>query len=198
MEEGDEVLHLFQIDVPWRSTTQARWLWQGIDLAGDLLKWDVVKKIKNYDRYPLGAVRWLKMPLRNKVLAIGRRLKLTTAGSASPNVLGVRGGASFEVFDGLDYNLYILASILHDFKPLAISTSVYIAEEGPSLASRKRNAQGKLLNATFEPIPGNHTTCITRHANVPAEKMAQALNAQFPGHPFSRQASEEPAAMARV
>jgi len=191
VEEGDEVLHLFQIDVPWRSTTQARLLWKGVDIAGDILKWDLVKKIKNYDRYPLGVVRWLKMPLRNKVLAIGRRLKLTTAGSADPSVLGVRGGASFEFLDGPDYNIYILASILHAIKPFSVPTSVYIAEQGPSLASRKRNAHGKLLHGTFEPIPGNHTTCITRHANVPAERIAQALDAMFPESP--QQAPEKPA-----
>jgi acyl transferase domain-containing protein/pimeloyl-ACP methyl ester carboxylesterase len=180
IEEGEQVLHLFQIDVPWRSTTQARLLWGGVDLVGNVLKWDLVKKIKNYDRYPLGVVRWLKMPLRNKVLAIGRRLKLTTAGSTDPTLLGVRGGATFEIFDGPDYNIYILASILHAIKPFNLPTSVYIAEEGPSIESRKRNAHGILLNGTFEPIPGNHTTCITRHANVPAEKIAQALNAMFP------------------
>jgi acyl transferase domain-containing protein len=180
VEEGDQVIHLFQIDVPWRSTAQARWLWRGIDLAGNLLGWDLVTKIKNFDRYPLGAVRWLKMPLRNKLLALGRRLNLTTAGSTDPQVLGVRGGVSFEVFDGPDYNLYILASILHGIEPFNIPTSVYVAEEGPSLASRKRNAHGKLLKATFESIPGNHTTCITSHANVPAEKIAQVLDIKFP------------------
>ena len=123
------------------------------------------------------------MPLRKKALALGRRLKLTTAGSSDPNVLGVQGGVYPEVLNGLDYNLYMLSSVLHEAKPLDVPATLYFAEDALPLPYRERYARRVLLNATCEPIPGNHTTCITRHPGVPAEKIAQVLNAQFAQKP---------------
>jgi acyl transferase domain-containing protein len=181
--EGDEVSHLFQIDVPLRSTHEARLIWGGVNAAGDVLKWDLLKKIHVYDYYPLALLRWLNVPLRSKILSLGRRLKLTTAGSASPTVLGVQGGEPLEVLQGLDYNVYFLSAALHEVKPLSIPTSLYFAEQGMPRSFREKSARGILLNATLEMIPGNHTTCITRHANVPAEKMAKILDAMYLSQP---------------
>jgi len=183
VEEGDEVQHLFQIDVPWRSSAQAYWTWACFNLAGNLLRWNLLKKIQMYDRYALGLIRFIKMPLGKKILALGRRLKLTNAGSTDPGVLGVSGGASFDVFSGMDYNGYVLSAVLHKVKPIDIPSSLYFAEEGVPMASRERYVRGVVLHATLETIPGNHTTCITRYANVPADKIAQVLDAKFPRNP---------------
>ena len=161
--EGDEVSHLFQIDASWRSVSLARWFWAGTNLVGNLMKWDLLKKIRMFDRYPLGLIRWVKMPLRKKLLALGRRLKLTTAGSSDPNVLGVQGGVYPEVLTGLDYSVYMLSSVLHEARPLDVPSTLYFAEDALPLPYRERYARRALLNATCESIPGNHTTCITRH-----------------------------------
>jgi hypothetical protein len=179
--QGETVGHVFLVDPPLWGSPAARRLWPWIDRLGDLRHWDLEKKIDFMDRSVISINRWLKNPWREKWATIRRRLPLpkpalSPGGSAAtePGFIGE------ELLEGLDYSLYSLAHRLHRVTPLSIPATFYFPE-ATSEASLARLASASRLDPAHynvERLPGDHTTCMTKHIDVLAQKMAHVLASQ--------------------
>jgi pimeloyl-ACP methyl ester carboxylesterase len=175
VKQGEEVPHLLLLDLPQRSLSWLHNIWPYVDKGGDLLKWDLQKKIQFFDRYPVSFARWLKLSSRNKALAICRRLGLARS-AYSPLVMGLEPGEyDEEILNSLDYAVYFLASTLYSVKPLSIPTTLYFSDESIPRSYRVQLAQEMFPTVTVEMVPGNHVTCITKYASIVADKMHHTL-----------------------
>jgi pimeloyl-ACP methyl ester carboxylesterase len=182
MKQGEKVTHLLLLD-PTPQGPRLRGIWPWFDRGGDLLKWDLRKKIDCFDRYAVSFTRWLGMPLRSKVAALGRRLglapKLAASVDSSPMAAEFEAGpgGGGEELDSLDYSIYFLAFRLYDLKPLSVPITVYFPEEAPlSRFSWVKRTSQKFPKVTIEMVPGNHRTCITQHTSVLVDKMKKTLD----------------------
>ncbi len=72
--QGEEVTQLLLIDPPQWLGSGLRALWPFVDKGGDILKWDLQKKIYYFDRYAVSLARWLKRSPANKYATLCRRL----------------------------------------------------------------------------------------------------------------------------
>jgi acyl carrier protein len=178
VEQGEKVPYLLLLDLPRRAVPWLRKVWSYVDKGGDILKWDLLKKIQFFDRYPVSLSRWINLSFRSKLLAIGRRLGLTTAGSSSQVTMGLDAGAydlDLEILKSLDYAVYFLAVCLHPLIPLSIPATLYFAQETLPRSVRVKRANEIFSMATVEMVPGNHHTCITKYASVLADEMKKTL-----------------------
>ncbi len=127
--QGEEVRHLLLVDPPYRRAPSLGWIWRATDAGGDLLKWDLLKKIHFYDRYGASLVRWFRSTPEGKLQALRRRLGLSNGNASFPTTTGLgEDGSEEDMLQGLDYAVYFLASCLHTIEPLAVPTTVYFPE----------------------------------------------------------------------
>lgn len=179
--QGETVGHVFLVDPPVWSGPAVRRFWPWIDRLGDLRKWDLEKKIDFMDRSVISINRWLKNPWHEKWATLRRRLPFLKpahpgdgdASPAEPDFIGE------ELLEGLDYSLYSLAHRLHRVAPLSIPATFYFPE-ATSDASLARLATASRLDPVrykVERLPGDHTTCMTKHIDVLAQKIAHTLAA---------------------
>jgi hypothetical protein len=174
VEQGEEVLHLLLLDpplwVPW-----LRRIWPFVDQWGDLLKWNLQKKIDCF-KHATSLNRWIGMSPHWKVTSLCRRLGLTSLVGPNPITQGREANEADAVFlKNLDYAVYFLALYLDDLKPLSIPTTLYFPEVTPR-SSASLNSTGKYFPmATIERVPGNHYTCITHHGSELGDKMKKTL-----------------------
>ena len=92
VEQGEEVVHLLLIDPPLVTSRLHRLFWALTERWGDLLNWDLEKKITCFDRYFVPLDRWLKRSPSSKLVSIGRRLGLVKAEASEPRHAGGRRG----------------------------------------------------------------------------------------------------------
>ena len=150
-----------------------------IDGAKTLQQLIQIRKIRFLDRYAVAIVRWLRVPFTKKMLAVGRRLGLTKAGSSGPAEAGFGGGPELEAIAGPDFAVYFFSACRHEIQPLSIPATFYYSGESLPRSQRVAHAAHIFMNGTVEMVPGNHTTCITKHAAVLAGKMGDTLNQIF-------------------
>ena len=174
VEKGEKVTHLLLIDPPPWSTSWLRWAWLLIDKGGEILKWDVPKKIHCFDLYAVSLDRWLMKSPSGKLTSIRRRLGLLKS-DCSNTIPAAReaGEGDREILKSLDYAIYFLSYRIYRPKPLSVSASVYFPEaDVPSHFSWMKRVSEKF---TVEIVPGDHQTCITKHVFALGEKMKNAL-----------------------
>jgi hypothetical protein len=146
---------------------------------GEVLKWDLQKKIYYFDRYGVSFVRWLKKPPRSKFTTLCRRLGLTSQTGSSPLTAGREvGEGDGEILNSLDYAVYFLAYRLYKLRSLAVPAIIYFPEATPAsrLTWAKRAGKKGPLKFTVEMVPGNHHACITKYISVLVDKMKKTLN----------------------
>jgi pimeloyl-ACP methyl ester carboxylesterase len=181
MAQGEKIGHVFLVDPPVWSGPAARRFWPWIDRLGDLRKWDLEKKIDFLDRSVISIHRWLRNPWREKWATIRRRLPLAkSAPRDDDTVAGDPEFAGEELLEGLDYSLYALAHRLYRSAPLSIPATFYFPEATPDASLARLASATRLDPALYkvERLPGDHTTCMTKHIDVLAQKIARALDSQ--------------------
>jgi acyl transferase domain-containing protein/acyl carrier protein len=175
VKQGEDVHHLLLLDLPQRSLSWLHNIWPYVDKGGDILKWDLLKKIQFFDRYPVSLARWLKLSSRQKAITICRRLGLAPS-AYGRLVMGLEPGEyDEEILKSLDYAVYFLASTLFSLKPLSIPTTLYFSDESIPRSYRVQLAHEMFPTVTVEMVPGNHVTCITKYASTVADKMHNTL-----------------------
>ena len=188
VQQGEEIPHLFLIDLPQPFVPGLRRMWTVIDKMGDQLNWPLQKKIRFLDRYPVGLARWFRRSSGSKLAPLLRRLGLASYDS-NPVSMGFEVNEfNAEVLQSLDYSLYFLAACLHDMKPLAIPAALYFSVETFSESFRQARSKETFRNFALEMVPGNHHTCITTHVNVTADRMEKTLAGLFPSGSDERSA----------
>jgi acyl transferase domain-containing protein/pimeloyl-ACP methyl ester carboxylesterase/acyl carrier protein len=176
VQQGEEVPHLLLLDLPQQAVPWLQDIWPYIDKGGDILKWDLMKKINFFDRCPLSFARWLRLSSRNKAMTICRRLGLARSNGYTRIAMGLE-AVEFdeEILKSLDYAVYFLASSLYGLKPLSIPTTLYYSDQSMPRSYRVQRAHEIFPTVTVEMVPGNHVTCITKHASTVADKMQNTL-----------------------
>jgi hypothetical protein len=176
IEEGEVVPHLFLLDPPLRIVPSFGGLWAFFDRAGDVLKWDLTKKIRYFDRYPVSLVRWLEMPLPDKFAKICQKLGFGKSSDFDLITMGLQDGEyDVDILKSPEYAVYFLAACLYELKPLSVPAALYFPKDAVPRASMIRNASRNFPVVTIETVLGNHHTCITKHASFLAEKMKKTL-----------------------
>jgi pimeloyl-ACP methyl ester carboxylesterase len=177
-EAGDQVTQLLLIDPPQWLVSWLRWFWPLVDKTGNLLNWDIQKKIYYFDRYPVSFARWLKKPTNTKVATLLRRLGLArTVVGTSPITIGREiGEEDREILNSLDYAVYFLAYRLYRLRPLTVPATIFFPEETPpTRAWVSRASERHPSKFAIEIVPGNHHTCVTRHTAALVDRIRKTL-----------------------
>ncbi len=175
-ENGDRVSHLLLIDpptpVPW-----LRWAWPVIDRIGDLMKWDLQKKIHDFDLTAVSFARWLSRSPAGKLTSIRRRLGLLKPGPLPITADETAEAGDIEILKSMDYAVYFLAYRLYPSQELTVPTTLYFPEEAVQsrnwLRRITRESKAKVM---IEPLLGDHHTCITNHLAALVAKMKKTLD----------------------
>jgi hypothetical protein len=177
---GETVAQLFLVDLPTGGGSTTRWCWPWIDRLGDLRGWTVEEKIDFLDRYAVAARRWIRSPWKAKWAAFRRRSPLAREeDAAEANPIGPEPDSSEEeLLRGLDYSLYFLAHRLHRFEPLSLPATFYFPSATPPAFLARLAAVSRMDPAKYrvEMVPGDHTTCVTKHTADLGENMRQTLD----------------------
>jgi pimeloyl-ACP methyl ester carboxylesterase len=180
--QGEDVRHLLLIDFPVWPVDQVRKIWDAVDKFGNVLGWDLIKKIAFLDRSPLSFLRWWKMPLQHKISALAQRLGFKNAGRSASPVMGLENVDALRLLKGEDYPnyaVYFLTSCLHPLNSLNVPLTVYIPQQPSNFDVRIARAKAIFPLANIELVPGGHHTCITQHATVLADRMKNNLNSLY-------------------
>ncbi len=176
VENGDQVSHMLLIDPP----TPVPWLrmaWPLLDKVGNLMEWDLQKKIHGFDVTAVSCARWLSQSPASQLISLRRRLGLIRTGAIRPINSGQGGDPSdIEILKSMDYAVYFLAYRLYPSKEITVPTTLYFPEE--AVQSRRwlgRITRESKAQVTIEPLPGDHHTCITKHMAVLVAKMKKTL-----------------------
>ncbi|HEX4138885.1 MAG TPA: acyltransferase domain-containing protein, partial [Candidatus Methylacidiphilales bacterium] len=180
VEQGEDVRHLFLVDLPQPFVPWQHRIWPSVDKLGKMMGWPLLKRIRFFDRYPISVLRWFRRSNANKWAPLSRRLGLSRSGH-NPEAMGFEVNEfNAEILDSLDYALYFLASCQHDVKPLAIPAALYFSDESFPRNFRLRRSRETFRDFTLEMVPGNHHTCITTYVNATAERLGETLARLFP------------------
>jgi amino acid adenylation domain-containing protein len=183
IREGEEVPHLFLLDPPLRISPALHGLWAFFDQAGAVLKWDLQKRIRYFDRFPVALVRWLELSPRGKVIKICQRLGLTNSADATAITMGLEDGEyDVEILESLEYAVYFLATCLYQLKPLSVPIALYLPEETDRNFTMIKCATQNFPILSIENVPGNHHTCITKHASELSKKIKKTLGSLEAAH----------------
>ena len=177
--EGETVTHLFLIDLPLWGGVWLRGFWPWIDRLGDWRKWDLEKKITIFDRTAVALSRYLKKPLRAKLATVFRRLGLKGKTEADGNAVPENENfGEAQILEGLDFSTYFMTYRLNRMKPLSVPATIFFPQSTPSARLMQAGGLSKLASAHYkiEILPGNHTTCVTKHTAELADKMRKILN----------------------
>jgi pimeloyl-ACP methyl ester carboxylesterase len=178
MAEGETITQLVLIDPPLWNAPWFRLVWPWVNSIGDLLKWDLQRKIFYFDSYCVSFSRWLRRPAKAKLVPLLRRLGIKIPQSATPLVEGpVREAGETEILHSMDYAVYFLAYRLYQAQPWREPATVYFPESiSPArLAEVRRMSAEAPVPFTVELLPGDHHTCITKYTHELAEKLQNAL-----------------------
>ena len=182
LAQGEKVEHIFVIAPPPTSSPLLRGIWPMVDQVGNLLGWDLQRKIYFFDRYGVAFERWLGKSPSSKFAAVYRRLGLAGAPDATPAPEAEggedegEGDGDSEILNSLDYAVYVLAYRLYNLKPLPVPTTLYFPEETPpSSLSRADHAREIFPIVSVQMVPGNHRTCIIKHTSALVDKMKETL-----------------------
>jgi hypothetical protein len=177
--QGEKVERLLLLDPSRAQSRSLRWMWHLVNRAGDVLGWDLLRKIHFYDQYAVSLIRWFGSTPRGKLQGLGRRLGLTTAGAAPEMIMGWQGEADDpDILHSLDYALYFLASCLQTMKPLAVPASIYFPAEAEGSAETEIRSRRLFPEFTIERVPGTHHTCTSQYSHVLGERMKIALDGE--------------------
>jgi pimeloyl-ACP methyl ester carboxylesterase len=58
LEQGEKVEHLLLVDPPLGKAPSLPAVWRGFDIVGNILNWDLLKKIQYFDRYGVSVILW--------------------------------------------------------------------------------------------------------------------------------------------
>jgi surfactin synthase thioesterase subunit len=183
VEQGEEVIHLLLIEPSLLSNQLVRGIWPVVDRVGQILKWDLKRKIHYFHRYGVAFDFWLLKSPRSKFIALCHRLGLASR-IGSSRVTEYEedewGREIREMFDTLDYAIYVLASRLYNLRSLSVPTTVYFSEESPPSHRTANRAREISPTVRFETVPGDHFTCLTEHTSELADKLKKIVA----GHSF--------------
>jgi len=175
--QGEQVSHLLLIDpptpIPW-----LRFAWPIVDKLGNIMRWDLQKKIHGFDVTAVSFARWLSRSPGSKITSLRRRLGLIKTESFR-SINSDQGGdpADIEILKSMDYAVYFLAYRLYPSREITVPTTLYFPED--ALQSRewlRRITRESKAKVTIEPLPGNHHTCITKHMAALVAKMKKTLD----------------------
>jgi len=177
VKKGEKVTHLLLID-PLSGTPWLRWAWPFVNTLGDIRKLDLQQKIHIFDRYAVSLARWIKKPMRSKIMTLARRLGFKVPAITSPISAGREAGEGVEILTHLDYAVYFLAYRLYRPKRLTIPATLYFPEETPParLSWAERASKRAPVKFTVEFLPGDHHTCITKYTPALVAKLRQTLD----------------------
>lgn len=176
--KGETVHHVLMIDPTSFDSRLLRRIWPVVDTIGNILKWDLQKKIHCFDRYGVSLNRWTKKSFRSKFGGILNRLGLksridSTEVAEEENDAGDDG----DILDSLDYEVYMLAFRRYTLRPLSVPTTLYLPKENPpARAEWTKHAHEIFPIVTLETVPGNHRTCIIEHTSALVDKMKKTLD----------------------
>jgi len=179
VEKGEKISHLLLIDPALWGAPWLRWIWPMVNQVGNILKWDMQKKIYYFDRYGVSFSRWLRRSPRSKLTTLCHRLGFTGPVGSSPITAGREAGeGAGEILNRLDYAVYFLAYRLYRLKSFSVPATLYFPEETPPsrLSWVKGASERTPVKFTVEMVPGNHHTCITTHTSVLVDKMKKTLD----------------------
>ncbi len=177
VKQGEKVAHLLLIDpptpVPW-----LRWVWPLIDKVGNIMGWNLQKKIHAFDVTAVSFAFWLSRSSGSKFASVRRRLGLIRTENISP-IETDQGGdpGDIEILKSMDYAVYFLAYRLYPSRNLTAPTTLYFPED--AVQSRlwlRRITQESKAKVGIEPLPGDHHTCITKHMDALVAKMKKTLD----------------------
>ena len=180
VEQGEEVSHLFLVDLSQPFVHWMHRLWPIVDKMGDRLKWTLMQKIRFFDRYPIAAARWYRRPAVNKWEPLLRRLGLVKT-THEPIRMGFEVNEfNEEILESLDYAVYFLGDSLQQCEPTNTPSALYFSEGSFSESFRRKRAQETFREFTLDMVPGDHQTCITANINVTARLMERTLSRLYP------------------
>jgi hypothetical protein len=166
-EKGENVAHLLLIDPPLWGTPWFRWVWPCVNQLGDVLQWDLQRKIYYFDRYCVSFSRWLKRSPRAKLTTMLRRLgiKLPEAPNPFGTTTAPQESGDMEILNSTDYAVYIMAYRLYRPQPWIVPTTLFFPESTPPgrVAEVRRRSRAASLPFGVAVVPGDHHTCITKH-----------------------------------
>jgi amino acid adenylation domain-containing protein len=181
LEQGEEVIHLLLIEPSLLSNQLVRGIWPVVDRVGQILKWDLKRKIHYFHRYGVAFDFWLLKSPRSKFIALCHRLGLANRiGSSCVTEYEEDewGREIREMFETLDYAIYVLASRLYNLRSLSVPTTVYFSEETPPPHRIANRAREISPTVRFETVPGDHFTCLTEHTSELADKLKKIVAGQ--------------------
>jgi acyl carrier protein len=171
MAGGDSVTHLFLVDPSLGRVTWLRHAWTITDQVGRALGWNLKKRMRFHDRYPVALDRWLKLPWSEKNKALRHRFSKEEENKEETSAAPI-----IDILNTVDYGVYALANRLSVLRPLSVPATFYYP-----LPLEKAMAHAKLsrLDCTqvgIEELPGNHVTCITKYSKVLGNKLKAKLS----------------------
>ena len=177
--QGEEVTQLLLIDPPLWGTHWLRWIWPCVDSLGNLLRWDLQRKIYYFDRYCVSFSRWISRPMRAKFTTLFRRMgiKLPEAPGPLAPVADSTQSGDVEILNSMDYAVYFLAYRLYRAAPWRTKATLFFPESvtPARMADVYRMSQAAPVKFDVSLLPGDHHTCITKHASELVERIQQAL-----------------------
>jgi hypothetical protein len=177
--EGETVEHLFLVDPPLWGGVWLRGLWPWVDRLGDRRGWNLERKIAFFDRTAVAFTRWWRKPFSAKMATVLRRFGIQPATATGVESTAADDMGEAEILDGLDFSTYFMTYRLYQFAPLAVPATLFFPQSTPAARIVQAGPLSRLESTrlNIETISGNHTTCITQHTAVLAEKMKRALAA---------------------
>ena len=176
LAKGETVAHLLLISP---AHVCNRWLfgfWPVIDRVGEILKWDLQKKIYFFDRTAVTLARWLKGSTSSKFASLRRRLGLMKSDGADLKNAGPeKRDDEEEILNSLDFSIYVLADRTYLIKPISVPTTAYFRKKLRWSARRGIAPPRFFPILTIETVPGDHRNCIGRHTPELAAKMKKTL-----------------------
>jgi pimeloyl-ACP methyl ester carboxylesterase len=175
---GEKVTYLLLVDPPMWGTPWLRWVWPFIDKTGEILKWDLQKKIYYFDLYAVSLARWLRRSPHSKLISLFSRLGLTQSASPSPVAAGREPSeGDEEILKSMDYAVYFLAYRLYRARLPNVPATLYFSEETPPARFAQVKQMGETAPVKFsvEILPGNHRTCIIKYTPELVEKMKKTM-----------------------
>ena len=175
-EKGEKVNHLLLISPDLSNYRLHRSFWPTVDRIGDILKWDLQRKIHFFDLSVIAFARWLKRSPTHKFASLVRRLGQTRSGIQSSIITGGDEKLSDEeILDSLEYARYVLANRLYKLKPLSVPTTLYFTEKHPPSRRQMHRVRDLFPIVTIETVPGDHRTSIITHTSHLVKKMEKIL-----------------------
>ncbi len=175
--QGERVDYLLVVAHPHLVNSQ--WIpemWPVFNSLGSALKWNLQRKIYNFDRYGIRFARWLQKSSREKLGNLGSRLKAPGRIAASSIKIGQVKGDQ-ELLKSPDYAVFRLAYSLYKTKPFPVPTTLYFPEEAPvAQIPWDKRIRDSLPPVTVETVPGNHDNCITKYGATLGDKMRATLD----------------------